>query len=228
MTNSRGPSEGAQGPDHFARKEYDDKARFASYWHQVTEVLEAGPETILEVGIGNRFLCEHLRKRNLRVSTCDIDARVKPEVVGSVTALPFKPATFDMVVSFEVLEHLPYEVFCAALRELSRVSRGPVIISLPDLTRHVFLHVKLPWIGAHSWLVACNWHPPETVCTVGEHYWEIGVRGYPLRRICGDIERAGLRLVRSYRVVECPLHRFFVLEPRGSSEVDLAAAKARP
>jgi hypothetical protein len=45
----------------------------------------------------------------------------------------------------------------------------------------------------------------------GEHYWEIGKAGYPLKRIISDIERQGMEIIKTYRVFESPYHRFFVL-----------------
>jgi len=49
--------------------------------------------------------------------------------VASVTELPFDDDSFDLVLCLEVLEHLPEPN--AALAELSRVSAGDVIVSVP-------------------------------------------------------------------------------------------------
>ncbi len=46
----------------------------------------------------------------------------------------------------------------------------------------------------------------------GEHYWEISKRDYPLQRIVTDIEKVGLKLLRTYRVQKNPFHRFFILD----------------
>jgi hypothetical protein len=46
----------------------------------------------------------------------------------------------------------------------------------------------------------------------GEHYWEIGKDGYPLSRIKNDIQKIGSLIQRTYRVLEYPYHRFFVLQ----------------
>lgn len=44
----------------------------------------------------------------------------------------------------------------------------------------------------------------------GEHYWEIGKARYPSSKIINDIQRAGFKIVRTYRVFEHPYHRFFI------------------
>jgi hypothetical protein len=43
------------------------------------------------------------------------------------------------------------------------------------------------------------------------HHWEIGVRDYPLERVCEAIEAAGLEIVKQYCLSENPYHHFFVL-----------------
>jgi len=52
----------------------------------------------------------------------------------------------------------------------------------------------------------------------GEHYWEIGKFGYPLKKIVEDIQRAGFEVKKTYRVLEFPYHRFFVLRKLKRSE----------
>lgn len=41
-----------------------------------------------------------------------------------------------------------------------------------------------------------------------ERYWEIVKDGYPLHGIIKDIENAGLKIVKTYRIFEKPYHRF--------------------
>jgi len=46
----------------------------------------------------------------------------------------------------------------------------------------------------------------------GEHYWEIGKRGYPLSKIINEIQKARFKVEKTYsRVFENPYHRFFSL-----------------
>jgi len=53
-------------------------------------------------------------------------------VVGSATALPFPDGSFDLVVSVDMVEHLPSRSQRErALKELARVSRGIVIVGFP-------------------------------------------------------------------------------------------------
>ena len=46
----------------------------------------------------------------------------------------------------------------------------------------------------------------------GEHYWEIGKAGYPLKRIIKEIQAVGFKIDKTYRVFEHPYHRFFMIK----------------
>lgn len=198
--------------ERYLSSSYDTKGRFCSYWHQVNEILSLNPANVLEVGIGNRFIADYLQKRDVSIFTLDINEELQPDVVGDVLALPFKDASFEVVCCFEVLEHLPYENFSSALTELSRVSQKYVLLSLPDVTRHYRFLITLPQIGVVKKLIHLPKLRPQIHIFDGAHYWEIGKRGYPLKRIKNDIERSGLVIRNSYRVFEYPYHRIFCLE----------------
>ena len=58
---------------------------------------------------------------DISYKSVDVAEDLQPEVVGSVTKLPFPDKSFDVVVAFEVLEHLPFEKFEVAVSEISRV-----------------------------------------------------------------------------------------------------------
>lgn len=45
----------------------------------------------------------------------------------------------------------------------------------------------------------------------GQHYWEIGCKGYSLKKITQGITSVGFIVHKTFRVFEHPYHRFFVL-----------------
>jgi predicted SAM-dependent methyltransferase len=199
-------------PDHYIKPEYETKQRFISYWHQISEILSLHPKSILEVGIGNSFVSDYLRGRGYTVNTLDIDIRLAPDVVGSVLDQPFSNGGFDTVACFEVLEHLPYEDFSNALRELHRVSSSYVLLALPDLSRKYWIHAYLPRLGKIRRMIELPRKRPRPRAYDGEHYWNIGTRGYPLGKIESEITRAGFDLKKNYLIFEVPWHRIFVLK----------------
>lgn len=200
-------------PTHYrSTASYDLKGRFASYWHQCDEILRLEPGSVLEVGKGDGFFSLYLATKGLDVTTLDIDPALAPDIVGSVLQIPCADESFDVVACFQVLEHLPYERFTSALGELRRVSKGHAVLSLPDAGRARQFCIYVPKWRTFRWLLPLPRLKAPEHRFDGEHHWEIGTRGYPLRRIVDDIHASGWRLRRTYRVFEFSYHRFFVLE----------------
>jgi methyltransferase family protein len=51
---------------------------------------------------------------------------------GSADQLPFRDGVFDLVLSTEMLEHLPHEIYANVLREISRVAARNILITVPN------------------------------------------------------------------------------------------------
>ena len=198
-------------PQHYFSINYDVKARFVSYWHQINEVTLLNPKEVLEIGIGNKFFTNYLMDRGYKITTLDIDHLLEPDIVGNILTLPFFNNSFQIVSSFEVLEHLPYSNFQVALRELNRVSSSHIILSLPDTTPIYRFYLELPRIRPIKMMIKHPFPRPIIHHYDGQHYWEIGKKNFPLKRITYDIKQAGLRIIKSYRIFEIPYHRLFVL-----------------
>ncbi len=196
-------------PEHYDL-DYDSKIRFISYWTQIHEVVRLRPKSVLEVGIGNGFVHRYLRQRGYAVHTVDADARLGPDTVASVESLPFRAREFELVCCFETLEHLPFERFRAAAEELRRVADRWVLISVPDVTPYLRFHLEwgFPKLILEKLLELPARRPPVHEFD-GEHYWEIGKRGYPLSRVRAELESAGLAVEGTPRIAEEPWHRFF-------------------
>ena len=107
---------------------------------------------------------------------------------------------------------MPYSEFPKALKEIHRVSRKHVVLSLPDVTTVYRVNIELPRIRPIKRLVNHPFHRPAQHVFDGEHYWEIGKIGYPLKQIELDIRQSGLNIIKTYRVFEFYYHRFFLLE----------------
>lgn len=103
--------------------------------------IDAPPLKILEVGCGEGFVLSRLVKLFPQADLVGIDIssqalleakKLCPQVElleGDVQQLDFADNQFDLVVCLEVLEHLPNPD--QALREIVRVSKGEVLISVP-------------------------------------------------------------------------------------------------
>lgn len=192
---------------------YSDKARWSSYWHQIDEVLAVGPATCLEVGVGSGVVQSVLRDAAVRLTTVDIDQGLGVDRVGSVTNLPAGDSEFDVVLCAQVLEHLPWDQFPSALRELARVARKRVVISLPQSGRSLKLDLILPTRSERRWQFVVRAPSRAPHQFDGQHYWQVGALG----SWAGTVRRMMRRdfvILREYIVPENMYHRFYVLEPR--------------
>jgi len=173
--------------------------------------MDHRPRRILEIGIGAGIVSQTLRTCGMSVTTLDHSKDLHPDVVASVTDMPLDNGSFDLVLCCEVLEHIPYRDFEKALFEIRRVANKYFIMTLPDQDRFYRAEVMLPFMKRARRL--CVERPlvfPPRHIPDGEHFWEIGKKGYPLVRVCGSIESAGFSIDKTYRIWEIPWHRMFV------------------
>jgi SAM-dependent methyltransferase len=193
---------------------YDTKERWMSYWYQINEVLMTKARKVLEIGVGNKTVSNYLKERGIEIITVDIDPSSNPDYVCSVIDLSriFKPKTFDVILCAEVLEHLPFKNFGKALGELHKVSREWVLLSLPYAGPAFCLSVKLPGIVRKDLKLKIPTYRPHKF--EGEHYWEIGKKEYPLKKILKILEQ-NFDIARTYLPPEHMYHVFFVLKKKG-------------
>lgn len=196
-------------PSHYDWASYNTEERWTSYWHQVSNVIET-PGSCLEIGPGSGIVTRTLREHGVDVTTVDIDPRLGVDRVGAVTSLPCTDGEFDVVLCSQVLEHVPWSQFSAALAELARVARRRVVVSLPQSGRGIRLHLELT---PHRPLSLVLRTPARgTITFDGQHYWEVGVRGSRARDVRREIRRH-FSIDREYVVPGNLYHRFYVLSP---------------
>lgn len=194
---------------HYAGKAYRSSERWNSYWHQLVLVRRTSPLAVLEIGPGEGVVTDALRKDGIAVTTVDIAPDLRPDVVGSITALPLPDKAFDMVLAAEVLEHIRFEDVPQALREMARVARLGIVIALPHPGYVFSFVVKLPLLPRLELFFQLPFFWKRHVFN-GEHYWELGKRGYSQRHFLKCAGEAGLKLVASEKHADDPAHRSFL------------------
>lgn len=127
--------------DKYASKNPIERRLMEGFFAALDSCLPAtAPGAVLEVGVGEGEVSARLRSRWPEVPIAGIDlpdAELAAHWVGKAHAgafadigrLPFPDASFDLVLAIEVLEHVPDPV--GALRELDRVARGDLVLSVP-------------------------------------------------------------------------------------------------
>lgn len=202
------------GRSHYGR-EYIAGGRLFSYAHQIHDVLSFNPRQVVEIGPGPGVTRAVLQLADVEVLTVDLQPELDPDILGSVLDIPLDDDACDVAMCCQVLEHLPFRHFTQALRELGRISRLGVVLSLPDCTPHYEVRLRLPLLKPLVWTGSRRRDPgPEWKArkrNADGHYWEIGYSQYPLALIKRAVDEAGLGLADTYRVPEKPYHRFFKL-----------------
>lgn len=198
--------------DHYTFDNYGYLERWASYFYQLQEISFCSPKSILEIGVGDRILGSYIKNNtDIKYQSLDIDEDLEPDIVGSIERIEVPDSTYDMVCAFEVLEHLPFEKFEQALREMKRISSRYVVLSLPHFGPPVKFLLKIPYLPEIK--VAFKLPFPRKHIFNGEHYWEIGKRGYPLRAI-RDILEKHFTIEKEFVPFENQYHHFYILEKK--------------
>jgi len=196
-------------------KGYDDLTRFVSYFYQINSAIELNPKTILEVGIGNKTVCNYLKQFGFDVTTCDFDTNLDPDKVADIRDLPFEDNTFDVVLAYEILEHIHFKDVSIALSELNRVSKKNVIISIPYSSFFIeIVHtVSIPFFYKQLHFALSVPFFTHKFKKTNEHYWEMGCKNYSKKEIRKLLKRY-FEIKKEFQPILIPYHYFFVLQKK--------------
>ncbi|MBW4615694.1 MAG: methyltransferase type 11 [Desmonostoc vinosum HA7617-LM4] len=199
---------------------YLSKKRLISYHHQLRLIFSLGSQVknILEIGIFNSFFADILKRYKYNVSTADIDPNLNPDIILDLTKdISHLKGKFDAIVLFQVLEHFPYEQSEQALKQLAEVTNRFLVISIPYNTLYLGLEVGVSIADRtrHLLFSIPKFWDTKPICD--QHYWEMGIKGYPKKRILNSVAKAGLTVKEEFRDVGHPYHYFLVLEKNTSN-----------
>jgi len=172
---------------------------------------EIKPQSVLEIGPG-RNIIKNIIKNETKYFSLDIDPSLKPDILGNIFETPIKEKSFDAVLCFQVLEHFPYDNFSEALQILSRLTKDYVLLGLPYANHEFSIKIKAPVLGERKLRILI----PKFYRTHkfdGQHYWEIGKKDFPLKKIIGDISEV-FSIEKYFTPFEFNYHTFFVLRKR--------------
>lgn len=200
--------------------------RWISYYYQQRITIDAiheiiannhfkGPVRILEIGVGNKILSSLVKnfliKENINFNyiTVDKDPNLKPDIVGDITKLNLSEK-YDVIIAFQVLEHMPFEFAKDVVKKLKDVCNYYVIISVPHKSLHISLSVKIPELALKTLLLPTIDIPIKFLAN-GEHYWEIGTNVVSYKMFKSFLKELFL-VKKEIRNPYLPIHHFFVLQ----------------
>ena len=199
---------------HYTSVQYLNPARLASIGYQLRYVYQHFPGSrVLEVGVGTGLAAELMTRIGCTVSTLDVDAKLAPTVVGSVTDIPLEDGAYDAFVCCQVLEHISWSDAKRALAELRRVTSLGGVLSVPTVRPRLGVRLYPFLRNTRTVMLPVPWPASRKLHVPGEHQWELGI-GVSLRQLRQAIHDAGFEIAEERQPIENPFHHFFVLKPK--------------
>jgi SAM-dependent methyltransferase len=144
--------------------------------------VAGAPAKILEIGCGRGAMLDHLRGAGHAVTGIDIDAAALSQCqesypglsvfVASGDALPFADGSFDIVLSFDVFEHIK-----DSDRHLAQVRRvlkpgGRYVLQTPNKWTNIPFELLRQWKKYHSGPIESYRAVVEDHCAL-HNYWQL-------------------------------------------------------
>jgi ubiquinone/menaquinone biosynthesis C-methylase UbiE len=143
---------------------YDTQKRVGVVYEELL-VEDLTGLTLLDAGCGTGWFSAAAANRGAVVTSMDLGPNLLSEVakkceservIGSILEMPFEDGSFDVVVSSEVIEHVPHPF--DAIAELVRVLKpgGILVVTTPNRKWKFALHVAnllniRPYQGLENW-----------------------------------------------------------------------------
>ena len=194
--------------NHYDFNKYCTKERWASYWHQLNGILSFQHKNALIIGDGDGLMKHICQNLGINVDIADIASDLSPNYLVSVNELTkVIDKKYPVVLCCQVLEHLPFDKFELSINELSKVCSDTCIISLPQ--DHIPFYLRLGTGVCNINKVFCFYKFWNKHQFDGEHYWELGGKGYSLRKIRRILSKY-FQIEKDYTVKENTYHHFFI------------------
>lgn len=150
--------------------------QLCSFAHQIHDIHQLKPKSIIEVGIGNGFTSTFLKSAGFDVFTVDINPNLSPDLCAPISELPnqLRERKFDLVVCCEVLEHLPFDEFESCMQIFQQIA-SRMYLTLPQAKKFFGFggFLQLPKLGRRN----VNAYLSRAKALPAEHYWEVGSAG---------------------------------------------------
>jgi len=208
-----------------------NKGKFAnenysfSYLEQVKVMSSLNVSSILEIGPGDDLSSIYFRGLGITFDTMNIpQSHTNSKYLCRLEDFDETEISkkYELVAAFQMLEHSPYESFASNILKMSRITSKYIFISLPydcygfDFMLTYGFSQKSKKTKLGFWIPSFRPNRRYRSEYMKEfpwavHYWEIGRRSFPLKKIITDIEKSGLKVIKKYHGIN-PYHFFILAE----------------
>jgi len=211
-----------------------NKGKFLSPAHSESYLMQMqtinalkGIESILEVGPGEAYAARNLRDVGYRYDTLDFEDAHQPTIKADFRSLD--PDTieqrYDLTCAFQVLEHFPYRDFTRHLKTLTSLSTKYVFISLPYSCKGFGFKLNLQGGQQKRYIRQFDFYIPTNLPNRryreeymrefpwAVHFWEIGRKGYSLKKVLRDIDSCALDVAQRFHSPNA-FHYFILCKKR--------------
>jgi SAM-dependent methyltransferase len=203
-----------------------------SLWLQAAPVImNSDVHSVLEFGGGRDVTRSLARHFGVEYKSIDISDRFFPDTQSSIADYAFEGRTYDLVCSFQCLEHNPWDESLELIAHMAKFTHKYLYLSvpysggwfsfsyslrLPKISWQKSLCFVFDGFGGRSIDVdALKSRPPER--KYAAHWWEVGRPGLSRKKFISAVERKGFRLVESQHNKLLPHHLFLLFVKREAS-----------
>lgn len=206
--------------DVYFNENYFAFPALSSMCEQIITIHRCEVENLLEIGKGNGFVSDFLKKSGIAVTTLDINPALEPDICGSATDMDtlLKGDKFDWVLCAEVLEHVPFAMAKEILKQIAATAREGAVITVPKCQRILFniqgdvTLAKVPFFKGKGKKI--DWFCSKRGKSISQcHHWEIGHTDETTMKSFVKVLEEDFEVRESWRFRHCPYHQFFVLKP---------------
>jgi len=190
----------------FSREDWDtyySRKRVIQQWTQLHLLNSVDCRKVLEVGPAYGLVTSMLVNAGYQVSTLDMMPRAfaQPDtahIIGDLCKIKGEEISgFDAILCCETLEHIEWDAVPGVLAAFHASGTRYLVISVPYMAFQLTLDLYLNAYTFRQYfslkkLLARKTFTPEPP---GGHQWEIGYKGYPLRKWEDRLEKCGWSIV---------------------------------
>jgi hypothetical protein len=190
---------------------YYSRKRIIQQWTQVHLLNTVDCNKVLEVGPALGLVTSLLVNLGYQVHTIDREPRGFeypdiPHFIKDIKDLRSEEiAGYDAIICCETLEHIEWEHVGSILATFRASGAKYLIVSVPYMALQLFLEIYLNrnTFKQYFSMKKLLWRKEFKAEPPGGHQWEVGYKGYPLRRWENQLKDNGWSIVRREFTEHC-------------------------